>query len=150
MTFLGGVNFQVEKNTKNYYLEVLQKKVFGRTFNHKAIIITNFILNYFSNFWGYQGLPFNGKSYYYCSIISFFCHVISKAQQPISMKLAGHTKTKFVYSDSDIKDLMILLGHDFSYKSNKDNIYSGSSKLQRPLISPSAWEQNKKYYFLIY
>lgn len=62
------------------------------------------------------------------------------------MKLAGHTKTKFVYSDSD---LMILLGHDFSYKSNKDNIYSGSSKLQRPLISPSAWEQNKKY-FLIY
>lgn len=45
---------------------------------------------------------------------------------------------------------MILLGYDFSYKSNKDKINSGSSKLQRPLISPSAWEQNKKYYFLIY
>lgn len=40
---------------------------------------------------------------------------------------------------------MILLGHDFSYESNKDKIYSGSSKLQCPLISPSAWEQNKKY-----
>lgn len=45
---------------------------------------------------------------------------------------------------------MILLGHDFSYKSNKDKIYSGSSKLQCPLISLSAWEQNKKYYFLIH
>lgn len=40
---------------------------------------------------------------------------------------------------------MILLGHDFSYESNKDKIYSGSSKRQCPLISPSAWEQNKKY-----
>lgn len=43
---------------------------------------------------------------------------------------------------------MILLGHDFSYESNKDKIYSGSSKLVSFDQSIGMGAKQKIYYFL--